>query len=1037
MAVDAITGDEVWATQYGVDGYFMSTPCFYDGKLFLAFDETYNWSSRFCALDALTGGVLWDFYAEGDATLGTPVAFDGAVYFGDGNGIIYALDADTGSELWRYAMMGVIYMGPSIIEGMVVTGSDSGLVVALDFDGDLIWSHQLSGSMLAAPSGGAGMVFMGDSSGNIYALDAQSGDTVWYTSIYYPVDLCSLAFYEGAVYFTDAYGGVYCYDAFTGSMMWSKGLPSWTESSVAVNNGTLFVPCADGYLYMFDTSNGSLRGRQFVAFANLWSPPAIARGYLYISDSIGQMHAYTFEGANEVASIEVTPPSALLSVGELQLFAARGVDRYGKIVPGLDYVWAIVAGPGSVTSLTAAGEKALFMAGIVSGSSTVRVSAGTVSTDVPVEIVPGAVAQIVITPADASLVVGSTLQFTAAVYDAFGNEIPSVSPVWSATVGSIDQDGLFHAGAVAGQGRVTARVGSIAAEAEIIVTAGSLDHVTVAPASVTVGAGNVVALTAAGYDGYGNEIPGLTFGWSTTIGSVLVLGGSNTALFEAGTIAGSGAVTVTCQALTVEVPVEVVSGGLGSLSISPRELAVVVGGTAQFTVSCYDVYGNEMVGVNLEFSVEGGIGTVSSSGLFTAGIAAGTGKVVVRNGTVSCEADITVMAGALDHISVDPGTVSVEAGGIVSLHASGLDQYENEVHGLDFSWTTTIGTIAVVGGGSEGILQAGTSAGWGNLTVASGSVSSRIPVHVLPGPLASMSISPVTASVSVQGTVQLSVSCYDIYGNSLAGTTVSYHVVGGIGSVSATGLFTAGTAAGSGEVVASSDGISAEASIVVLPGPLDHISVTPVTISAEAGSVVTMEAGAYDRFGNELSLALTWTATIGNVSALGDGSQAVFQAGTAVATGTIAVSGGGLTEPVSVTVVPGPLATLVIEPAAVAVDSGGSVQLSVSGYDAYGNVVRGLTFTWGFSAPYTGGATGTITAASDTATATFAAGGAGEGTITVSAGGKTASVHVTVKNAASTLTKAGPAIAIAALIIAVLALILLYQLVWRRRAPSK
>ena len=85
---------------------------------------------------------------------------------------------------------------------------------------------------------------------------------------------------------------------------------------------------------------------------------------------------------------------------------------------------------------------------------------------------PPKLAKIVVTPASAVLTTSSTLQFTAAGVDQYGNpfNLPG-PPVWSRTgTGTIGTTGLFTPGNVAGTASVVAKIGSIAGTAVIIVT---------------------------------------------------------------------------------------------------------------------------------------------------------------------------------------------------------------------------------------------------------------------------------------------------------------------------------------------------------------------------------------------------------------------------------------------------------------------------------------------------------------------------------------------------------------------------------------
>lgn len=173
-ALDASTGREVWDFQVGGDG-IIGSPTVIDGTVFvgtlegdfLALDAKtgqQKWRHRFdfsvitspavayglvfvtvdgklFALDAHTGQEKWSFKADEYSITG-PIVADGAVYFVSAKiqafllGInstsnLYAIDAQTGEELWRYSLPGGGYREPAIADGVIYLGGSDGIVYAV------------------------------------------------------------------------------------------------------------------------------------------------------------------------------------------------------------------------------------------------------------------------------------------------------------------------------------------------------------------------------------------------------------------------------------------------------------------------------------------------------------------------------------------------------------------------------------------------------------------------------------------------------------------------------------------------------------------------------------------------------------------------------------------------------------------------------------------------------------------------------------------------------------------------------------------
>jgi outer membrane protein assembly factor BamB len=86
------------------------------------------------ALDAATGLLVWEMPTRG-AVKGGIVNVDGAIYFGDLGGYLWALDAKTGRVIGDKFMNASFNVGSPIVDGKtLIIGSDSGSVIALPLD---------------------------------------------------------------------------------------------------------------------------------------------------------------------------------------------------------------------------------------------------------------------------------------------------------------------------------------------------------------------------------------------------------------------------------------------------------------------------------------------------------------------------------------------------------------------------------------------------------------------------------------------------------------------------------------------------------------------------------------------------------------------------------------------------------------------------------------------------------------------------------------------------------------------------------------
>ena len=137
---------------------------------------------------------------------GTPLVVDGVMYVSNGWSVIYALDATTGEEIWKYdpevdrsyirlACCGPAHnRGVAVYEGKVFVGTFDGRLIAVDANtGKEVWNIDTyipeglgRFNITGAPRAAAGKVYIGQGSGEsghrrgyVTAYDADTGQVAW------------------------------------------------------------------------------------------------------------------------------------------------------------------------------------------------------------------------------------------------------------------------------------------------------------------------------------------------------------------------------------------------------------------------------------------------------------------------------------------------------------------------------------------------------------------------------------------------------------------------------------------------------------------------------------------------------------------------------------------------------------------------------------------------------------------------------------------------------------------------------------------
>src|SRR5439155_1217951 len=158
---------------------------------------------------------------------------------------------------------------------------------------------------------------------------------------------------------------------------------------------------------------------------------------------------------------------------------------------------------------------------------------------------------------------------------------------------------------------------------------------------------------------------------------------------------------------------------------------------------------------------------------------------------------------------------------------------------------TVTGSPLPVASVSGGGLVTGVAAGSATITATSEGQGGTATITVSTVLVASVTVSPATASVQAGQTVQLAATPKDANGNPLSGRTVTWASSNSaVATVGGSGLVT-GVTAGSATITATSEGKSGTSAITVTapaPAPVASVTVTPAPSSVPTGPTVQLTA---------------------------------------------------------------------------------------------------------------------------------------------------------------------------------------------------
>ena len=667
--------------------------------------------------------------------------------------------------------------------------------------------------------------------------------------------------------------------------------------------------------------------------------------------------------AGPLVTIALEPRNLTVASGAGRQFRAVGQDAGGNEVP-MTPTWSLSDAIGELD------DTGRFRA-VRAGTARLVVASGRVAASTVVEVVPGPLQSIAVSPAQAEVPAGTAVAFAAVGRDAAGNEV-AVEPVWElpSPVGRIDAGGELI-GRRVGSGQVVVRSGEVTGTAEVRVVPGALTTLTVEPSAATIVAGSSQRFTVTGVDAAGNRVT-VEPAWSVSAGE----GRIDADGVFVGTAAGAVTLAAAAGDRSVQARVQVTTGPLASISITPGSVDVAAGTEQAFEAAGRDAFGNELP-ITPAWTVTGGVGAIGAQDGRLAAVTAGAGSVVATSGALSGVAGVRVVPGPLAAIDLDV-PAEVQVGGMRPVRWIGADAHGNTM-AVRPEWEVTGGVGRV---DDEGRFVA-TSPGAGRIVARSGGIAGEAPVRVRPGPLAELRIrrDPDRGEVAAGEPVRLEAVGQDESGNAVE-VDPRWEVVRGAGSIDDAGRFVP-TRAGPARVRVTSGSRSAEADMNVAPGPLASIVVSPARANVASDTTQAFFAAGRDAYGNLVDIDPAWSVTYGVGSLDAEGRFT----GTMVGTGVVSATAGGVVGTSDVTTTPGVLAALEVQPAGAEVRSGELLQFRTTGLDARGNTVTDYAVEWRVS-----GGVGTV----EPVRGVFTALGAGAGRVLARSSGVEGATDVRV-----------------------------------------
>jgi len=520
-----------------------------------------------------------------------------------------------------------------------------------------------------------------------------------------------------------------------------------------------------------------------------------------------------------IASMTLTASSASVPAGGSVLYSVTGADLYGNSLGDITAATTL-----SITPADGYCNQATHLCGgTVASTHTVTATVGVLSATATLQITPGGLDHITISPATSTVAAGTQQPYAVEAFDPYGNDIGSALNTTTLTIAPSGTCGPYASACTAttpGSYTVTANDFGRTATASLTIVPGPPASLALSPAAASAVAGKFAAFTAVAVDSVGNSLGDVT---ANTTFTIYPNGYCEPSAGCGSFVAGTYQISARYQQYVFgQATLTITPGPTDHIKVNGTTV-IVAGDKATYSAQAYDQYKNLIGDVtsSTSFALGGTRGTTACTGNVCSTTAAGNYGVAGNYNGLIDVASLQVTPGPLDHITLTPATANVTAGGSQGYGVEGFDYYGNDLGSF-----TTNSSFAITPDGS--CVNASCTATTAGLhTVSASSQGQRVTgsLAVNAGPLASIAIAPASVSVVVGHAQMFTANAADAYGNALTANATSWSLSAGIpgtispGSGTTTTFSASGSNTGTGTINASIGSIIGRASINVIPAP--------------------------------------------------------------------------------------------------------------------------------------------------------------------------------------------------------------------------
>ena len=236
---------------FNMESPIHSSPAIYNDHIYIVSEN-----GILKAIDMETGEEEWDLDLE-SPTNSSPIIHKNKLYIGCEDGL-KAVNINSHKVIWEYDCDNV-ESTPFYYKDVVYFGSDNGHLYGLDDDGKVEFNKKLDGKLKTSPIVVDDTIYIASTNAKIYSIDTDKSKNWEFTAG--DEILSSPGYVNETVIFGSSDGNVYCLNESDGNLVWKSDLNNKVISSPTIDehDNSVYIGSDEGNFTCLDTRDGTIK----------------------------------------------------------------------------------------------------------------------------------------------------------------------------------------------------------------------------------------------------------------------------------------------------------------------------------------------------------------------------------------------------------------------------------------------------------------------------------------------------------------------------------------------------------------------------------------------------------------------------------------------------------------------------------------------------------------------------------------------------------------------------------------------------------